>query len=158
MRHINKKRLSAYLDGELNENLRQEIKIHLEVCKYCQGLVAELKTVSQSLEILEDLDPTPFFSKRVRSKVLEKTQVRGWRKVMVPALASTAAALSIILGGFISQEMLGDSSGTDTGTETELASYLGTSPVQDFPEGSLGDVIDEVFPDEGAAAENGGNS
>ncbi|MBD3285202.1 hypothetical protein GF359_02295 [candidate division WOR-3 bacterium] len=150
MKHISKKKLSAWLDGELNEETRQKIKAHLETCEYCRGLASGLKSVSKNLGTLEGLEPSPFFAAQIKGKVLEKRPRRGWRKGLVPALAGTAAALFLVLGGLIGQVMYAGT--TDTASETELSGYLGTSPAEDYPEGSFGEIVDDVF------GENGGNS
>jgi len=152
MKHIDKKKLSAWLDGELDEKTRQEIKAHLETCEHCRGLADEMKTVSISLDELDSLEPSPFFVARIKGKVLKKRPHRGWQKVLFPALVSAAAALFIVAGGFIGQVMYAGTPETETTSETELVGYLGSAPVRDYPEGSFGEIVDDVF------GENGGNS
>lgn len=157
IKHIDEKKLSAWLDKELDESQSREVESHLETCRHCRKIAAELKGVSRSLGMLQGLEPDPFFAARVKKRVLGKRPGRAWRKVLLPALAGAAAAVSIAAGGFIGQIMYAATTRTET-VQTELTSYLGTSPAQDFPEGSLGEVLDEVFPENGASGNNGGNS
>lgn len=43
-------RLSAYLDGELSEKEREEVKRHLETCQVCQELAQELEETGTILK------------------------------------------------------------------------------------------------------------
>jgi anti-sigma factor RsiW len=143
MKHISEKKLSAYLDGELDEIQRQEIKAHLKTCEHCRELAAELTEVTQSLDMVESLEPDPFFAAEVKKKVLSEKPVEGWRRVMVPIIASAAATASIVLGVFFGQAIYSALQENEY-TDTEVTAYLGYYPAQDYPDGSLGDALNDI--------------
>lgn len=153
MKCKDQKKLSAWLDGELDSKQRQEIATHLQECAECRRLAEELAAVSETMEALEGLEPSPYFTLGIKQKVanLKPSGRTGWRRILIPTIATAAGILSIFLGGYLGQVIYAGWTDETTLNETEVAEYLGSSPVQDFPEGSLGEVFDDMF-------NNGGNS
>jgi anti-sigma factor RsiW len=144
MKCVTKKKLSAYLDGELGSADHKAITEHLKRCERCHLLARELAAVSETLDLLEGLEPEPFFAAEVKKKVLSVKPVRGWRRVMVPILASAAAAVSIVLGVFFGQAIYSGLQAAEYGTDTVVTTYLRYSPAQDYPDGSLGDAFNDI--------------
>jgi anti-sigma factor RsiW len=142
---IDGKKLSAYTDGELPEEEAAEIREHLTVCEACREELSRLESVSAALEALEGTEPDPYFASRLKRAAAEGRS-RGWPgRVFVPAAAAAAAALSLAAGVFLGQALLVESNGASSNGNGALASYLGVAPVEDFPQGSLGDAWGEVW-------------
>lgn len=101
-------RLSAYLDGELSEKEREEIKRHLETCQACQELAQELAETAAFLKnahtpasdlgvdltgVWEEIEERAYFGpslwQRIK-KLVDKPVV--W----VPATFATAAVALLV--------------------------------------------------------------
>jgi anti-sigma factor RsiW len=141
---LDKKKISAYLDGELPEDERARIEKHLAECRACRAEAEELTAVTDALDVLEGLEPDPYFAARVKRIALTRKQNGRLKRVIVPAAATAAAALSLLLGGFLGQALYAGWAGDSADTETEFAEYMGTTAIEDFPVGSLGEVLSEI--------------
>jgi anti-sigma factor RsiW len=142
---IDEKKLSAYLDGELPPEESAALEEHFARCAACRDELSRLEAVSEALETLDGAEPDPYFAPRLkRLAVAERS--RGWaRRAFVPAAAAAAAALSLVLGGFLGRALYTEPNGASAAANGELAEYLGVSPVEDFPDGSLGEAWGDVW-------------
>ena len=142
---IDGKKLSAYVDGELPPEDAAAIGEHLARCAACRDELSRLAFVSEALETLDGAEPDPYFAPRLkRLAVAERS--RGWaRRAFVPAAAAAAAALSLVLGGFLGRALYTEPNGASVAANGELVEYLGVAPVEDFPDGSLGETWGEVL-------------
>lgn len=133
MNCLNKTQWLSYLKGEIEENERGELSRHLEQCAECRDLARELKMVFQTLDGLDKLDglePGPGFTAKVKQEILGLRQVRGWERILLPALASAAAVLSLGLGIFLGQSlysMLHSDESTRNSTQTANLYYEGAA-------------------------------
>ncbi|MDQ7030261.1 MAG: zf-HC2 domain-containing protein [Ardenticatenia bacterium] len=60
--HIHPEQLSAYLDGELSEEERRQVEVHLGVCVACREDVEELRWVVELVSTLPSVEvPRPFY-------------------------------------------------------------------------------------------------
>ena len=94
--------LSAYLDGELDENSAQEIRQHMNACLSCRK---EAKLYSQTWDLLgkvPDLKPNIESSARIREQV-RRLQAGNSRKLhwLKISLLSAAACLVVALVAYI---------------------------------------------------------
>ncbi|MEE8638792.1 MAG: hypothetical protein V3T41_00115, partial [bacterium] len=70
--------------------------------------------MSEALESLEGAEPDPYFARRLKRLAAERRS-RGWPgRVLVPAAAAAAAALSLVAGGFLGQALLAESNGASS--------------------------------------------
>ena len=96
--------LSAFADGELNENERNELLAHLEHCEACRDKLSELMILHTMFEELPELDAPEGFSERVLDRLhaeehAKKRSRRAWPRVLAACFALvviSAAALSIL--------------------------------------------------------------
>ena len=96
--------LSAFADGELNENERSDLLSHLEQCDACRERLSELMILHAMFEDLPELDAPEGFSERVLERVHEgkrakKRSRRAWPRVLAACFALvviSAAALNIL--------------------------------------------------------------
>ena len=96
--------LSAFADGELNENERSDLLSHLEQCDACRERLSELMILHAMFEDLPELDAPDGFSERVLKRVHEEERAkkrsrRAWPRVLAACFALvviSAAALNIL--------------------------------------------------------------
>ena len=96
--------LSAFADGELNENERNELLAHLEHCEACRNKLSELMILHTMFEELPELDAPEGFSERVLDRLhteehAKKRSRRAWPRVLAACFALvviSAAALNIL--------------------------------------------------------------
>lgn len=96
--------LSAFADGELNENERSDLLSHLEQCDACRERLSELMILHAMFEELPELDAPEGFSERVLERVHEEERAkkrsrRAWPRVLAACFALvviSAAALNVL--------------------------------------------------------------
>ena len=92
--------LSDFVDGELSENERDEVLVHVERCQNCREYLSELMIVHTMFEEMPELDAPEGFSERVLERVHEEKRAktrhrRAWPRVLAACFALlvvTAAA------------------------------------------------------------------
>jgi anti-sigma factor RsiW len=131
---IDGKKLSAYLDGELPPEESAALEEHLARCAACREELSRLAFVSEALETLEGAEPDPYFAPRLK-RLAAAERGRGWaRRAFVPAA-----------GGFLGRALCTEPNGASAAANGELVEYLGVAPVEDFPDGSLGETWGDVW-------------
>jgi anti-sigma factor (TIGR02949 family) len=124
-----RERLSAWLDGELAAEERQEIAAHLEVCPGCQEEMAMFSRLDAALGTLEA--PIPV---ELTQRVLDRLHPR--RRYWWQSLAMAASLiLGIVLGGTLARDYY------PYPTSNADAEVLALEEFHDFPQGSLGAVM-----------------
>ena len=96
--------LSAFVDGELDEQERGELLAHVEHCPNCRDALSELMILHTMFEELPELDAPDGFSERVLKRVHEEERAkkrsrRAWPRVLAACFALlviSAAALNIL--------------------------------------------------------------
>ena len=96
---IEPEELMAYLDGELTADRAAATAAHLGECAACQGLVAELRGVSQNLKVWKVEPPesatpptiaTALAERRLQSRGVSPTHRRSWLEVLGRRRATVA--------------------------------------------------------------------
>jgi anti-sigma factor RsiW len=131
-------RLSAWLDGELEETWLAALSAHLEVCAPCRRELAQLQALDA---VLGDLPaPAPLYlADRVLAR-LARPPRRWWQSL---ALAATLV-MGLTLGGALARNFYPMAPANGDGAE-----MAALEDFQDFPEGSLGAVLASYHPEEG---------
>lgn len=88
-------RILAYIDGRLNANERLDAEKHLAACAACRLRVNEFRAVSELLDELPVIEPSPEFDVRVHALVAaEPVKQNWWAWLRVsPRVAFAASAL-----------------------------------------------------------------
>jgi anti-sigma factor RsiW len=137
--------LSAYLDGELAADRTAAVREHIARCAACRDEVSRLEAVSETLDLLEGAEPDVYFAPRLKRLAAGRRR-SGWPgRALVPAAAAAAAALSLFLGAFLGRALYVEPDAASSNGNGVLASYLGVAPVEDFPDGSLGETWGDVW-------------
>lgn len=70
-------KLSAYLDGVLDEKETDEIQSHIEHCPECRQEIEDLKKTIALLSSLEEIIPPASFRRELRHKLEQEAQTKG---------------------------------------------------------------------------------
>jgi hypothetical protein len=90
-------RILGYVDRRLKENERQEVEKHLAVCAPCRLRVEEFRAVSELLDELPVIEPSPEFDMRVRAVVAaEPVKQSWWAWLRVSPRAAFAASALLV--------------------------------------------------------------
>ncbi len=91
-------RLSAWLDGELDQQSSQAVKRHLERCAACQEQVERLSAVYEFLAQDDALITDPFLATRVAALLKQRTEEKRAPAWLGRACASLVVAAGLLLG------------------------------------------------------------
>lgn len=151
MSHIDRERLSAFLDGEVTEEEGKEIAEHLDVCLQCQREAEELSEIGELFGSLQDAEVPPYFLAHLKQRILEEDRASsrfwsyglagrfGLQKIVVPACATVLFLFSLLLGNRLGRTIYEGRREDAVTPDAQLSEDLGLTSFDDFPEGSLGD-------------------
>ena len=88
--------LSAFVDGELSENEKEEVLSHVEHCQNCREYLSELMIVHAMFEEMPELDAPEGFSERVRERVHEEKRERSRHRRAWPRVLAACFALLVV--------------------------------------------------------------
>ncbi len=130
--------LSPYLDGEVPEELRLEMEVHLKGCAACQTELALLRRLDRAFETLPAPAP-PDVAHRVLSR-LRRPAHPWWRSLSLAA----SLILGLALGGALAGNFYPNSIYKANGNGGEILAL--EDVLRDFPQGSWGGAV--VYQDE----------
>ena len=136
--HVNKK-LSAFIDDELNQEEREIVETHLEVCDSCREALEQLRTSWELLNDLPKADPSPhaYLKIKVRMECQKKERPLSLlERFLVPATTAAALILGVWVGSIVGKNGTGSASYGSQPIESEV--YLET--FDEIPSGSLAQV------------------
>ncbi|MCJ7812890.1 zf-HC2 domain-containing protein [bacterium] len=143
-----KRKLSAYMDGEIDKNQKTTIEVHLKQCVTCQQVLHDLNTTWSLLSLLPESESVPYFFARLNARIKsEKTKKRSiWiDRVLIPVTATIVTILGIFTGSFVGKN--GESLAEQT-VEDEMISTLHLDSFDDFQTASLGEVYFDLVSQE----------
>jgi anti-sigma factor RsiW len=122
--------LSAWLDGEISEELRLRLAEHLAACPACQAELASLERLDAALAGLEAPGPRPDLAAGV---------LRRLRRPTSPWVRSLALAACLLLGIFLGGSLTGTLyQGTQIDKANGNGDVVSMEILQDYPQGSVG--------------------
>lgn len=149
-----KKKLSAYLDGEMPKQERIVISEHLQQCEEYRAELAALSAVRDALNTIEGMEVPPYFMTRLRQHVREQTKpvpfLRRIRGLAVAAATAFALVASLFIGNQAGKTLYQSIVQTPEPVISESNNVFGLSAFEEFPDGSLSDIYNELV--------TGGNS
>lgn len=148
-----KRRLSTFLDGEVSEKERNTISDHLKQCEGCQRELEGLSYVWGSLDLMEEMQASPYFMVRLKQKIAEQESRRVIRlpfvewvgRAAVPAAATAVVLLSILFGSHLGRGIYQLRVENVSMLDSELAGLFGAASLADLSDGSLGSAYDDLL-------------
>ncbi|MDO9575597.1 MAG: anti-sigma factor [bacterium] len=152
-----RRRLSAFLDGEVTEEEKQYILEHLKSCPDCQRELEALHQVSDSLDYFEEIEPSPYFMIHLKQRIAEREArslirlpfVEWTRRVAVPVGAMALVIFFLLLGGHLGKAIYQTRAESESRLDKEFADLLCVNSLDDFSSGSLNDVYNDLLTGEG---------
>jgi len=92
-----KKKLVAYLDGNLAIAERRQMETHLAICAACRERAAEFRSVWDVLDELPVLEPSAAFDNRVRERVRQEPIRTGFWSWIVPSPRMAFAVTALLI-------------------------------------------------------------
>ena len=149
-----KKKLSAYLDGEISEEERTAIMEHLEQCEECRGELTSLSKVVDILSGIEGIEVSPYFMTRLRQQIREQAKPEPFlqriRSMVLSAATAVAVAVSLFAGSQMGRTIYQSIAQTPELKGAATSDVFGLGAFEEFPDGSLSDIYNELV--------TGGNS
>ena len=90
-------KILPYVDGRLKESERLEVEKHLASCSACQLRANQFRMVSEFLEELPEIEPSPAFDVRVRARVAAEPKKQSWWAWFAPSPRVAFAASLLLL-------------------------------------------------------------
>jgi len=136
-----RRRLVAYLDGELGERQKRLIKEHLEVCDGCRKEVEILIRASCFLKGWKGAKPSLDLEAKFWQKVFskEKRPLSPWPILKMPRVVLSTVLLGVLAAGILLGVLIEKTLSWRAIRfgEEEYVTFSGLNSFQDFPSGSL---------------------
>ena len=143
-----KRKLSAYLDGEVSDADRKEIAEHLKTCEDCQEELAALSSVSDALVLLGGIEVPPYFMTRVRQCISDEAKAIPFleriRSIAVTAATAIAVIGALFIGNQFGRTLYHSITGKGTPATAQASDVFGLGAFEEFPDGSLSDIYNEL--------------
>jgi len=144
-----KRKLSAYLDGEVSSAEKREIAEHLETCSVCQDQLSVLSKIIDALGVLEGMQPPPYFISRVRQCVRDEREsipfLERIRGVAISFATAAAVVTAVLIGSQFGRTLYQSMAPTAISETAEMNEMFGFETLQEFPDGSLSDIYNELI-------------
>jgi len=96
-------RILDYMDGRLKESERAEVQKHLDACAACRVRATEFSAVTDLLDELPMIEPSPAFDVRVRARLAaEPTKQSLWAWLRPSPRIALVASLLLLATVFVS--------------------------------------------------------
>lgn len=142
--------LSAFVDGELTEQEKNEVLAHVETCEGCRTYLAELMTMRAAFGDLEEYDAPAGFAESVMARLHEeaapkkRTQRKKW-------MGLAACAAVVLMAAVLFPHVTGSSGAADSAAVANDCDAASAELAQEPPE-------DEEFTDRYTSVQHTGLS
>jgi len=143
-----RKKISSYSDGEMPECEMHLISEHLQQCKECRAELAALSAVHDALNAIEGMEVPPFFMTRLRQSIREESRPASIRQrirgLVFTAATAFALVASLFLGNQAGKNLYRSITQSPTPAVVETNNVFSLDSFEEFPDGSLSDIYDEL--------------
>jgi anti-sigma factor (TIGR02949 family) len=143
-----RKKLSAYLDGEMPEHERSVISEHLQQCKECRAELTALSAVRDALNSIEGMEVPPYFMTRLRQHIKEQREPVPFRQrirgLVFTAATAFALVASLFIGNQAGKTLYQSIAHTPEPVVAETNNVFGLGAFEEFPDNSLSDIYNEL--------------
>ncbi len=138
--------ITDYVDGELDEQGKQEVERHLQGCAGCREFAAAVSTLAlDPLRKTVSAEPPAFLWTRIQSRLEQDHQRKPglkWLQVLATAAMFLVMALT---GNYLVSGMVGTTNQQNVVASNELASQLSLTEFSDMPNEQVEAVYDNII-------------
>lgn len=148
-----KKKLTAYLDGEVSEKEQQIISEHMKSCTACRQELEALAAVSRTLDEVVDVEVTPYFrvhlTTRLRDEKADEKKPFSFlewiRRATIPVAAAALFLFSIVAGGQLGRTMYQATAQTTQAQAAEIDYIAGISGFEEMSGVSFSAIYEDLY-------------
>jgi predicted anti-sigma-YlaC factor YlaD len=149
-----RKKLPAFLEGEIGDRKRERIASHLEICVSCGEEAKVLSSLSVLLrEEKESIKASPYFWNKLEQRIIQAetnknafdTLLEWLNRTLIPASATAVVVIGLFIGiclGGIIYTRIAPILNPDNSSlvQQEMNQSLHLSTLNDFPQESIGEI------------------
>jgi len=138
-----RRKLSAYMDDELEVEIYLKVDEHLKECDQCRQDLQARKEGWDFLKELHEPEPVPYFYTKLSARINSKRAEResSWiERILVPVSVTAVIVMGILMGNYFNRYANGQS--VEVSAENDMLSYLNS--FDDFPEHSISDAYFQI--------------
>jgi len=139
MNHCEPIKLSAFLDGELTDEAKEQILEHLSHCRRCAETIETWRQVYGRLDELPTNPLKPFFLSRVKTRMQQHSRPlfrRHW-SALQKAMAPAAVCAGILLGTLLGIQIKSFIPTLSSNDPADASGYIYAEFLDTIPSGSL---------------------
>ncbi len=148
-----KKKLTAYLDGEVSEKEQEIISEHVKSCTACRQELDALRTVSRTLDEIVDVEVTPYFRAHLKTRLRDEKAGGGkpfsfleWiRRATIPVAAAALFLFSIVAGGQLGRLIYQQTAQTTRAQAAEIDYIAGISGLEEMSGVSFSEIYEDLY-------------
>jgi anti-sigma factor RsiW len=128
-----KRKLSAYIDGELSSALMEAVEVHLASCSDCRKELALLRAAVEALDVLKTPEPRRELDVEVMSRITQTGEKRHLYRLLPAPLY--AAAIGLFFGVFLASGVTGQTAAPPVASDDAIrraADVFSPSPQGSF--------------------------
>lgn len=137
--------ITDYVDGELDEQGKQEIDRHLQSCAACRSFAAAVSKITvDSLRKAEMEEPPAFLWARIKSHLEQDSHHSGLKWLNVVVILSMFLLMALT-GNYLVSGMLVATTQQETVASAEVAQQLSLSEFNDMPNEQVEIVYNNII-------------
>ena len=142
-----RKKLSAYLDDEVTDKEKKILSDHLDNCLECRNELQELRGVNKGLQGVGTMEVPPYFFTRLKQRIADQEQcvpfIERLRRFALPGFTVVLTLLALVMGNTMARTIYQGIAESEHTTET--ANVFGIDAFDDYPQGSVSDIYNELL-------------
>lgn len=148
-----KKKLTAYLDGEVSEKEQEIISEHVKSCIACRQELEVLTVVSRTLDEVVDVEVTPYFRAHLKTRLRDVKigeekpfSFLEWiRRATFPVAAAALFLFSIVAGGQLGRTIYQATAQTNQVQAAEIDYIAGISGFEEMSDVSFSEIYEDLY-------------
>ncbi|UCC13053.1 MAG: zf-HC2 domain-containing protein [candidate division WOR-3 bacterium] len=148
-----KKKLTAYIDGEISENEQAIISEHVKSCASCRQELEELAAVTRTLDEVVDVEVTPYFRAHLKTRLREEKAdeekpfpfLEWIRRATIPVAAAALFLFSIVAGGQLGRSIYQATAQTTRVQAAEIDYITGLGGFEEMSDVSFSAIYEDLY-------------
>jgi len=143
-----KKKITAYLDGELNPIEKKESMLHIDDCMSCRKELEDMEFVTSMIKPLAPARPSPYFYIKIKHAIENKLSNNYLDYLPLKKLRTFGIAFSLLVmslfGSILGKFVIPESNGYQVRIQ-EIKNALNLAVFDDISEDSFGMIYNDLL-------------